>query len=182
MLQTRPLLATAVRICLLVITTTLVSCSSGLDPATDLTGTWEGNAPNGALYTDNVANPACSYAADIRIVFVQSGESLTGSFTLTVRSATQLLSLPCVPVGTSSNEALFAIPVPSGIAEDTEISRQDTGVPATGRRSNARQLHFGRHINSVRLYLDGSRWWITCWMFDGERAHYPVSQHFLLKL
>ncbi len=107
MLRRRPLLATAIRICLLLTTTTLASCSSGLDPATDLTGTWEGNAPNGALYTDNVANPACSYAADIRIVFVQSGNSLTGSFTLTVRDATQLLSLPCVPVGTSSNEALF---------------------------------------------------------------------------
>ena len=107
MLRRRRLLATAVRICLLLTATTLASCSSGLDPATDLTGTWEGNAPNGALYADNVANPACSYAADIRIVFVQSGNSLTGSFTLTVRDATQLLSLPCVPIGTSSNEALF---------------------------------------------------------------------------
>ena len=107
MLQRRPLSATAVRICLLATTTTLASCSSGLNPATDLTGTWEGDAPNGALYTDNVANPACSYTADIRIVFVQTGTSLTGSFTLTVRTATQLLSPPCVPVGTSSNEALF---------------------------------------------------------------------------
>lgn len=127
MLQTRPLLATAVRICLLVITTTLVSCSSGLDPATDLTGTWEGNAPNGALYTDNVANPACSYAADIRIVFVQSGESLTGSFTLTVRSATQLLSLPCVPVGTSSNEALFGSVIGSAVTFELFNSRTDFG-------------------------------------------------------
>lgn len=109
----------------MVITTTLVSCSSGLDPATDLTGTWEGNAPNGALYTDNVANPACSYAADIRIVFVQSGESLTGSFTLTVRSATQLLSLPCVPVGTSSNEALFGSVIGSAVTFELFNSRTD---------------------------------------------------------
>ena len=57
MLQRRPLLAAAVRICLLATTTTLASCGgSGLNPATDLTGTWEGLAPNGALYSDNVAN------------------------------------------------------------------------------------------------------------------------------
>ncbi len=107
MLQDRLLLKSVVRICLFATTTTLASCGTGLDPATDLTGTWEGNAPNGAIYSDNVANPNCDYTADIRIVFVQSGTSLTGSFTLTVRTATQLLSLPCVPVGTSSNEALF---------------------------------------------------------------------------
>ena len=92
---------------LLATTTTLVSCRSGLHPARDLTGTW-GPAPNGALYSGNVANPACSYAADVRIVFVQAENSLTGSFTLTVRSSTQLLSIPCVPVGTSNNEALFS--------------------------------------------------------------------------
>ena len=50
---------------------------------------------------------ACEYTADVRIVFVQTGTSLTGSFTFTVRTATQLLSLSCVPVGTVSNEALF---------------------------------------------------------------------------
>ena len=92
---------------LLVTITTLASCGTGLDPATDLTGTWEGTGPNGALYSDNVANPACQYAADVRIVFVQDGTSLTGSFTLTVRTATQLLSLPCVAVGAENNEALF---------------------------------------------------------------------------
>jgi len=92
----------------LAIATTVASCGgTGLDAARDLTGTWEGSGPNGALYADNVANPNCEYEADIRIVFVQSGNSLTGSFTLTVRDATQLLSLPCVPIGTSSNEALF---------------------------------------------------------------------------
>ena len=87
MLQGRTSLATAVRICLLATTTTLASCGTGLDPATDLTGTGEGNAPNGAVYADNVANPNCAYTADIRIVFVQDGTSLTGSFTLTVRTA-----------------------------------------------------------------------------------------------
>ncbi len=108
MLERRLLSATAARMCLLATTATLASCGgSGLDPATDLTGTWEGLAPNGALYSDNVANPACEYTADVRIVFVQTGTSLTGSFTFTVRTATQLLSLSCVPVGTVSNEALF---------------------------------------------------------------------------
>ena len=107
MLRGRAPLATAARICLLATTTALVSCGSGLDPATDLTGTWEGTAPNGALYSDNVANPACTYAADVRIVFVQAENSLTGSFTLTVRSSTQLLSQTCVAVGASNNEALF---------------------------------------------------------------------------
>ena len=97
-------------ILLLVTATTLVSCNgTGLDAARDLTGTWEGTGPNGASYADNEANPNCAYEADIRIVFVQSGTSLTGSFTLTVTTSTELLStnLPCVPVGASNNEALF---------------------------------------------------------------------------
>lgn len=97
-------------ILLLATATTLASCDgTGLDAARDLTGTWEGSGPTGASYTDNVANPNCAYEADIRIVFVQSGTSLTGSFTLTVTSSTKLLStnLSCVPVGASNNEALF---------------------------------------------------------------------------
>ncbi len=87
----------------------LAACGSGLDPARDLTGTWEGTGPNGARYADNVANPNCEYEADVRIVFVQDTTSLTGSFTLTVTKSTKLLStsLPCVPVGSSNNEALF---------------------------------------------------------------------------
>ena len=125
MLQGRTSLATAVRICLLATTTTLASCGTGLDPATDLTGTWEGNAPNGAVYADNVANPNCEYTADIRIVFVQDGTSLTGSFTLTVRTATQLLSLSCVPVGTSSNEALFGSVSSSAVTFELFNSRTE---------------------------------------------------------
>ena len=94
----------------LAIATTVASCGgTGLDAARDLTGTWEGSGPNGAIYADNVANPNCGYEADIRIVFVQSETSLTGSFTLTVTKSTELIStsLPCVPVGASNNEALF---------------------------------------------------------------------------
>ena len=125
MLQGRTALAAAARICLLATTTTLASCGSGLDPATDLTGTWEGTGPNGAAYADNVANPNCEYTADIRIVFVQDGTSLTGSFTLTVRTATQLLSLPCVPVGTSSNEALFGSVSSSAVTFELFNSRTE---------------------------------------------------------
>jgi len=111
---------------LLATTMTLASCDgSGLDPATDLTGTWEGTGPNGAIYADNVANPNCEYTADIRIVFVQSGTSLTGSFTLTVRTATQLLSLPCVPVGTMSNEALFGSVSSSDVSFELFNSRTE---------------------------------------------------------
>jgi len=111
---------------LLATTMTLASCDgSGLDPATDLTGTWEGTGPNGAIYADNVANPNCEYTADIRIVFVQSDTSLTGSFTLTVRTATQLLSLPCVPVGTISNEALFGSVSSSDVSFELFNSRTE---------------------------------------------------------
>lgn len=103
--------------------TILASCGTGLDPATDLTGTWEGTGPNGAIYADDVANPACEYTADVRIVFVQDGTSLAGSFTLTVRTATQLLSISCVPVGTSSNEALFGSVSSSAVTFETFTSR-----------------------------------------------------------
>jgi len=91
------------------ISTAVWGCSSGLEPARDLTGTWLGMAPNGAIYADNVANPNCSYEADLRITLAQDGSSLAGSLQLTVRKSEKLLStsLPCIPVGTSSNQALF---------------------------------------------------------------------------
>ena len=113
-------------ILLLATTTTLASCDgTGLDAARDLTGTWEGTGPNGASYQDNVANPNCSYEADVRIVFVQDGTSLTGSFTLTVTSATQLLSLPCVPVGAENNEALFGSVNSSDVTFETFTTRTE---------------------------------------------------------
>ena len=105
----------------------LASCSNGtgLDAARDLTGTWEGTGPNGASYTDNVANPNCAYEADIRIVFVQDGTSLTGSFNLTVTSSTKLIStsLPCVPVGAENSEALFGSVNSSDVTFETFVSR-----------------------------------------------------------
>jgi hypothetical protein len=89
--------------------TAVTSCSDGLDPARDLTGSWVGTAPNGAIYTDNEVNPNCAYEADVQITFAQDGSSLAGSFNLTVRSSEQLLggSLGCVPVGSTLSLALF---------------------------------------------------------------------------
>ena len=111
---------------LLATVTILSSCGgSGLDAARDLTGTWVGTGPNGAFYADNVANPNCEYEADIRIVFVQDGTSLTGSFTLTVRTSTELIatSLPCVAVGAEQSEALFGGVSSSDVTFELFVSR-----------------------------------------------------------
>jgi len=32
----------------------------------------------------------------------------------------------------------------------------------------------GRGINSIQLYHDGDRWWITAWIFDSERTDNPI--------
>ena len=37
----------------------------------------------------------------------------------------------------------------------------------------------GRGINSIQLYYDGTRWWITAWIFDSERAGNPVPPAYL---
>lgn len=37
----------------------------------------------------------------------------------------------------------------------------------------------GRGINSIQLYHDGARWWITAWIFDSERADNPIPAAFL---
>lgn len=38
---------------------------------------------------------------------------------------------------------------------------------------------FGRGINSIQLYHDGTRWWITSWIFDSERAGNPIPDAYL---
>jgi hypothetical protein len=38
---------------------------------------------------------------------------------------------------------------------------------------------FGRGINSIQLYFDGGRWWITSWVFDQERAGNEIPAEFL---
>lgn len=37
----------------------------------------------------------------------------------------------------------------------------------------------GRGINSIQLYHDGERWWITAWIFDSERPDNPIPPEFL---
>ena len=37
----------------------------------------------------------------------------------------------------------------------------------------------GRGINSIQLFHDGARWWITTWIFDSERADNPIPPGFL---
>lgn len=37
----------------------------------------------------------------------------------------------------------------------------------------------GRGINSIQLYHDGTRWWITAWIFDSEREDNPIPAEFL---
>ena len=41
---------------------------------------------------------------------------------------------------------------------------------------------FGRGLISIQLYHDGSRWWITSWIFDQERAGNEIPDEFLLDL
>lgn len=37
----------------------------------------------------------------------------------------------------------------------------------------------GRGINTIQLYNDGNRWWITSWMFDGRSDAPPVPDRYL---
>jgi hypothetical protein len=37
----------------------------------------------------------------------------------------------------------------------------------------------GRGINSIQLYFDGVRWWITAWIYDSERPDNPIPPAFL---
>ena len=36
----------------------------------------------------------------------------------------------------------------------------------------------GRGINSIQLYFDGERWWITSWIFDSERPDNPIPPEY----
>ena len=37
----------------------------------------------------------------------------------------------------------------------------------------------GRGINSIQLYHDGDRWWVTSWIYDSERGDNPIPAEFL---
>ena len=36
-----------------------------------------------------------------------------------------------------------------------------------------------RGINSIQLYFDGQRWWITSWIYDNERDGTPIPRRYL---
>lgn len=38
---------------------------------------------------------------------------------------------------------------------------------------------FSRGINSIQLFNDGRRWWITSWIFDSERAGNSIPAEYL---
>jgi len=38
-----------------------------------------------------------------------------------------------------------------------------------------------RGINSIQLYYDGERWWITSWFYDQERSGNPIPKEYLPK-
>ena len=38
---------------------------------------------------------------------------------------------------------------------------------------------FSRGINSIQLYHDGERWWITSWIFDSERSGNAIPPEYL---
>jgi dipeptidyl aminopeptidase/acylaminoacyl peptidase len=48
-----------------------------------------------------------------------------------------------------------------------ESSREPGGTP------------FSRGINSIQLYNDGQRWWITSWVFDSERSGNAIPGQYL---
>ncbi len=37
----------------------------------------------------------------------------------------------------------------------------------------------GRGINSIQLYFDGERWWVTAWIFDSERSDNPIPPEYV---
>ncbi len=37
----------------------------------------------------------------------------------------------------------------------------------------------GRGVNSIQVFHDGARWWITSWMYDGRRDAPPVPAEYL---
>jgi hypothetical protein len=90
-----------------------------LSTADDLSGIWEGTAPDGAFYQNDSPNPNCIYEADMRLFLRQEGEELSGSMELTVRSALGPLTDPsalCEEVGSRSVHSLTGTATASGVS------------------------------------------------------------------
>lgn len=98
-----------------------------LSPARDLKGRWAGTGPHGAFYRDNVANPACSYEADMALeITEQKNNTISGLLSLTIRRATPLLkNIPCIPEGMV---ALNKLPV-IGMISSTFVTFSHPGLP-----------------------------------------------------
>lgn len=48
---------------------------------------------------------------------------------------------------------------------------------ATGNEDRTKVDRYG--VNSIELFWDGARWWITSWMFDGRNPPPPVPEEYL---
>jgi hypothetical protein len=46
-------------------------------------------------------------------------------------------------------------------------------------RTTANGPVLGRGVNSLQLYWDGARWWVTNVIWDGERANNPIPRELL---
>ena len=100
-----------------------------LSPARNLAGKWVGGGPNGAFYQDNVANPACSYEADIVLdITNQTGNDIAGFISFRVRKSSKILKgIPCIPEGST---ALNQAPI-KGTLSSTYISFENPGLRGT---------------------------------------------------
>lgn len=66
------------------------------------------------------------------------------------------------------------------IHRETQIHGSIAHIWSTYEWSSAREGPVGgRGINSIQLYHDGERWWITSWMFDGRSDAPPVPPQYL---
>lgn len=114
--------------------------STELSPARNLTGKWTGMAPQGATYSDNVANPACSYKANLELELKQEGSTIAGSIGFTVREVKKLLSVPCLAkAGTT-----FSFPI-NGKVAGTDISFSHPGIARSFSPTNFK----GKFTNDI---------------------------------
>lgn len=97
-----------------------------LSPARNLVGKWVGSGSQGAFYQDNVANPACSYEADIVLeINDQTGNDITGFISLRVRKNSRILAkIPCIPEGVM---AVNQAPI-KGTISSTYVSFENPGL------------------------------------------------------
>lgn len=85
-----------------------------ISPARNLSGTWAGVAPQGAIYRDNVANPACEYEANLTFSLTHTGNNINGTVKFAMRKAKNFISsVPCLPLSE------FTLPIAGAVAGAT---------------------------------------------------------------